>query len=95
MGCALLAQVFPVLGIGFKSAGTSPDKTGWRASSPAETVDSEFPVSIRAGVSVGHNAVLHGCTVEDNALIGMDVVILNAAVIGAGAPGRQRPRACP
>jgi carbonic anhydrase/acetyltransferase-like protein (isoleucine patch superfamily) len=34
-------------------------------------VDSEFPVSIGAGVSVGHNAVLHGCVVEDDALIGM------------------------
>ena len=34
-------------------------------------VDSEFPVSIGAGVSVGRNAVLHGCVVEDDALIGM------------------------
>ena len=29
-------------------------------------VDSEFPVSVGAGVSVGHNAVLHGCVVEDD-----------------------------
>jgi carbonic anhydrase/acetyltransferase-like protein (isoleucine patch superfamily) len=34
-------------------------------------VDSEFPVNIGAGVSVGRNAVLHGCVVEDDALIGM------------------------
>ena len=34
-------------------------------------VDSEFPVSIGAGVSVGRNAVLHGCVVEDDALIGI------------------------
>jgi carbonic anhydrase/acetyltransferase-like protein (isoleucine patch superfamily) len=41
-------------------------------------VDSEFPVKVGAGVSVGHNAVLHGCEVEDDALIGMGAVILNA-----------------
>ena len=45
-------------------------------------VDSEFPVSIGAGVSVGHNAVLHGCVVEDDALIGMGAIILNGASIG-------------
>ncbi len=45
-------------------------------------VDSEFPVSVGAGVSVGHNAVLHGCVVEDDCLIGMGAVILNGASIG-------------
>ncbi|OMC12143.1 MULTISPECIES: gamma carbonic anhydrase family protein [unclassified Mycobacterium] len=48
-------------------------------------VDKEFPVRIGAGVSVGHNAVIHGCTVEDDALIGSGAVVLNGAVIGAGA----------
>jgi carbonic anhydrase/acetyltransferase-like protein (isoleucine patch superfamily) len=48
-------------------------------------VDSEYPVTIGAGVSVGHNAVLHGCTVEDDALIGMGAAILNGAVVGAGS----------
>jgi carbonic anhydrase/acetyltransferase-like protein (isoleucine patch superfamily) len=48
-------------------------------------VDHEFPVCIGAGVSVGHNAVLHGCTVEDDVLIGMGAVVLNGAVIGAGS----------
>jgi carbonic anhydrase/acetyltransferase-like protein (isoleucine patch superfamily) len=48
-------------------------------------VDSEYPVSIGAGVSVGHNSVLHGCTVEDDALIGMGAAILNGAVIGTGS----------
>jgi len=48
-------------------------------------VDSEFPVSIGAGVSVGRNAVLLGCVVEDDALIGMGAVILNGATIGAGS----------
>jgi carbonic anhydrase/acetyltransferase-like protein (isoleucine patch superfamily) len=48
-------------------------------------VDSEFPVSVGAGVSVGHNAVLHGCVVEDDSLIGMGAIILNGAKIGKGS----------
>jgi carbonic anhydrase/acetyltransferase-like protein (isoleucine patch superfamily) len=47
-------------------------------------VDAEFPVSVGAGVSVGHNAVLHGCTIEDDSLIGMGAVILNGAHVGQG-----------
>ncbi|MGR2753619.1 gamma carbonic anhydrase family protein [Agromyces arachidis] len=48
-------------------------------------VDAGFPVTIGAGVSVGHRAVLHGCTVEDDCLIGMGATVLNGAVIGAGS----------
>ena len=48
-------------------------------------VDAEFPVKVGAGVSVGHNAVLHGCEVEDDALIGMGAIILNGAHIGEGS----------
>lgn len=48
-------------------------------------VDAGYPVSIGSGVSVGHRAVLHGCTVEDDCLIGMGATILNGAVIGAGS----------
>jgi len=48
-------------------------------------VDPGFPATIGAGVSVGHNAVLHGCTVEDGCLIGMGAVVLNGARIGAGS----------
>lgn len=47
--------------------------------------DPGFPVVVGAGVSVGHRAVLHGCTVEDDALIGMGAVVLNGAVVGAGS----------
>jgi carbonic anhydrase/acetyltransferase-like protein (isoleucine patch superfamily) len=45
-------------------------------------VDSEYPVSVGAGVSVGHNAVLHGCVIEDDCLIGMGAIIMNGAHIG-------------
>ncbi|WNG91801.1 gamma carbonic anhydrase family protein [Mycobacterium sp. ITM-2016-00318] len=48
-------------------------------------VDTEFPVRVGAGVSVGHNAVLHGCEVSDDALIGIGAVILNGAHIGQGS----------
>ncbi len=48
-------------------------------------VDPMFPAAIGSGVSVGHRAVLHGCTVEDDCLIGMGAVVLNGAVIGAGS----------
>ena len=47
-------------------------------------VDPGFPAWIGAGVTVGHNVVLHGCTVEDDVLIGMGSVVMNGAVIGAG-----------
>jgi carbonic anhydrase/acetyltransferase-like protein (isoleucine patch superfamily) len=48
-------------------------------------VDHGKPVVIGENVSVGHNAVVHGCTIEDGSLIGMGAVILNGAVIGAGS----------
>jgi carbonic anhydrase/acetyltransferase-like protein (isoleucine patch superfamily) len=48
-------------------------------------VDPGFPATIGAGVSVGHNAVLHGCTVEDGCLVGMGAVVLNGALIGEGS----------
>lgn len=41
------------------------------------------PVTLGEGVSIGHNAVVHGATIEDFALIGMGAVVLNEAVIGA------------
>src|SRR4051794_13190293 len=48
-------------------------------------VDPGFPATIGAGVSVGHNAVLHGCTTEDGCLIGMGAVVLNGAHVGRGS----------
>lgn len=45
--------------------------------------DPGAPLTIGARVTVGHQAILHGCTVEDEALIGMGARILNGAVIGS------------
>jgi carbonic anhydrase/acetyltransferase-like protein (isoleucine patch superfamily) len=53
--------------------------------------DADFPLTIGARVTIGHQAILHGCTVADDCLIGMGARILNGAVIesecivGAGA----------
>lgn len=47
-------------------------------------VEADSPVVIGAGVSVGHGAVLHGCTIGDDSLIGMSATVLNGAIIGAG-----------
>ncbi|MBA8795894.1 carbonic anhydrase/acetyltransferase-like protein (isoleucine patch superfamily) [Friedmanniella endophytica] len=47
--------------------------------------DTGFPTLIGTGVSVGHGAVVHGCTVEDDCLIGMGATVLNGAVIGTGS----------
>jgi carbonic anhydrase/acetyltransferase-like protein (isoleucine patch superfamily) len=47
--------------------------------------DDGFPALIGAGVSVGHAAVVHGCTIEDNCLIGMNATVLNGAVVGEGS----------
>ena len=47
--------------------------------------DMGFPLSVGRNVTVGHRAVLHGCTVEDGSLIGMGATVLNGAVIGEGS----------
>jgi carbonic anhydrase/acetyltransferase-like protein (isoleucine patch superfamily) len=47
--------------------------------------DPGFPVSIGSGVSIGHLAMLHGCVVEDDCLIGMSSVVMNGARIGRGS----------
>ena len=54
-------------------------------------VDPGAPVRIGNGVTVGHGAILHGCSIGDNSLIGMGAVVLNGArigkdcIVGAGA----------
>ena len=44
--------------------------------------DPGFPLAIGENVTVGHQAMLHGCTVGDGAMIGIAAVVLNATVIG-------------
>lgn len=44
--------------------------------------DEAFPLNVGNHVTVGHAAVLHGCTVGDGCLVGMGAIVLNGAVIG-------------
>jgi len=44
-----------------------------------------FPVVIGADVSVGHGAILHGCTIGSRVLVGMGAVVLNGAQVGSGS----------
>jgi carbonic anhydrase/acetyltransferase-like protein (isoleucine patch superfamily) len=44
--------------------------------------DPGFALTVGTGVTVGHQAMLHGCTIGDGALIGIQAVVLNGAVIG-------------
>lgn len=44
--------------------------------------DPGFPLTVGANVTIGHQAMLHGCTVGDGALIGIQAVVMNGAVIG-------------
>jgi carbonic anhydrase/acetyltransferase-like protein (isoleucine patch superfamily) len=62
--------------------------------------DMGFPLHIGVNCTIGHGAILHGCTISDNSLIGMGAIVLNGAkigrnsLVGAGAlvtEGREFP----
>lgn len=47
--------------------------------------DPGFHLQVGAGVTVGHRAVLHGCRIEDDVLVGMGAIVMNGAVVGTGS----------
>ncbi len=47
--------------------------------------DPGFPLMIGKNCTVGHNVILHGCTIEDGALVGMGSIVMNGAKIGRGS----------
>jgi carbonic anhydrase/acetyltransferase-like protein (isoleucine patch superfamily) len=47
--------------------------------------DRGFPLTIGKHCTVGHNVILHGCTIEDDALVGMGSIVMNGARIGRGS----------
>ena len=47
--------------------------------------DPGFPLVIGSNCVIGHNVILHGCTIGDNSLIGMGAILLNGAKIGKGS----------
>ncbi|HXS81562.1 MAG TPA: DinB family protein [Methylomirabilota bacterium] len=48
-------------------------------------VDEDAPTSVGARVTVGHRAIIHGCTIEDDCLIGMGAIVLSRSRVGAGS----------
>jgi carbonic anhydrase/acetyltransferase-like protein (isoleucine patch superfamily) len=44
--------------------------------------DPRFPLTVGEGCTIGHRAMLHGCTIGDNSLVGMGAIVLNGARIG-------------
>ena len=52
--------------------------------------DMGFPLTIGPDCVIGHNVILHGCTIGERALIGMGAIVLNGARIGAGSLRRCR-----
>lgn len=57
-------------------------RTNVQDNATLHVVGGKFATTLGDGVTVGHNAVVHGCTVEDGALIGMGAIVLDGAVIG-------------
>ena len=62
--------------------------------------DRGFPLTIGKNCTVGHNVILHGCTLEDDALVGMGSIVMNGArirrgsIVGAGSvitEGKEYP----
>ncbi len=47
--------------------------------------DPGMPTTVGAGVTVGHRAILHGCLIDDDVLIGMGAILLNRCQIGSGS----------
>ena len=47
--------------------------------------DPGAPCTVGARVTIGHGAVVHGCTIEDDCLIGMHATVMNRAVVGSGS----------
>ena len=74
-GCVLRGDLEPI-GIGDES--NVQDLT-------VVHVDRGFPVVVGKRVTIGHRAVIHGCAVEDDAVIGMGAVLLTGSRVGPGA----------
>jgi carbonic anhydrase/acetyltransferase-like protein (isoleucine patch superfamily) len=61
------------------------DGTILHVSHDSEFAPGGFPLVIGADITVGHQAILHGCTVEDRCLIGMAATIMDGAIVRSGA----------
>ncbi|WBO83279.1 gamma carbonic anhydrase family protein [Hymenobacter yonginensis] len=60
------------------------DKTNVQDGAVLHCTYQKAATTIGARVSIGHKAIVHGCTVEDDVLIGMGAIVMDHAVVGAG-----------
>ncbi len=60
------------------------DGTILHVSHDSEFAPGGFPLQIGADITVGHQAILHGCTIEDRCLIGMAATIMDGAIVRSG-----------
>lgn len=76
------------------------DYTNVQDGSVLHVTNGKFPLTIGAKVTIGHKALLHGCTVGNNCLIGMGAILLDGVEVGAGSvvaagallpPGKKYP----
>ena len=61
------------------------DGTILHVSHDSEFAPGGFPLVIGADITVGHQAILHGCTIEDHCLIGMAATVMDGAIVRSGA----------
>lgn len=61
------------------------DRTNIQDNATIHGTFEKAPTTIGSDVSIGHNAIVHGCTVEDQVLIGMGAMVMDGAVIKKGA----------
>jgi carbonic anhydrase/acetyltransferase-like protein (isoleucine patch superfamily) len=64
---------------------TIGDRTNIQDGAVIHCTYQRFKTTIGNSVSIAHNAVVHGCTVEDNVLIGMGAIVMDGAIIGTGS----------
>ena len=64
---------------------TIGDETNIQDNTTLHCDEGPYPLNIGNRVTVGHQAMLHGCTIEDECLIGIGAIVLNGARIGSGS----------
>lgn len=64
---------------------TIGDRTNVQDGAVIHCTYQRFRTTIGSSVSIAHNAVVHGCTLEDNVLVGMGAIVMDGAVIGTGS----------
>ncbi|WP_020606784.1 gamma carbonic anhydrase family protein [Spirosoma spitsbergense] len=64
---------------------TIGDRTNIQDGAVIHCTYQRFKTTIGNSVSIAHNAVVHGCTVEDNVMIGMGAIVMDGAIIGTGS----------